>query len=111
MGAICRYLMGIVCLGSAAPEGFPLTTFLVNVTGAFLIGVIVATFSKSSGLSPQLLLFLKVGVCGGFTTFSTFSLETFQLIDQGQWALAGFYALSSVVICLAATALGLWIAR
>lgn len=56
--------------------GFPVITLGINVVGAFCIGLIVAAVGKHSGWDPRLVLFLKVGFCGGFTTFSTFSLET-----------------------------------
>lgn len=111
LGAVCRYLMGFMPAGGASAAGFPLVTFAVNALGALAIGLVAATFAKNVSLSPQLLLFLKVGVCGGFTTFSTFSLETLQLLEQGQWATAALYAAASVVTCLAACALGLWLAR
>ncbi|WP_165056150.1 MULTISPECIES: fluoride efflux transporter CrcB [unclassified Adlercreutzia] len=111
VGAVCRYLMGFLPVGGASASGFPLVTFAVNVLGALAIGLIAATFAKNVSMNPQLLLFLKVGVCGGFTTFSTFSLETLQLLEQGNWAMAAFYAGASVIACLAACALGMWLAR
>lgn len=112
LGAVCRYLLGLLPVsGVQANAGFPLVTFGINVAGAFLIGVIVSLFARNSGLPPHLLLFLKVGVCGGFTTFSTFSLEVLQLIEQGQWFAAAAYATLSVAVCVAATAFGLWLAR
>lgn len=112
VGAVCRYLLGLVPVGELPVlSGFPLVTFVVNALGSFIIGLVVAVFAKNSGLSPQLLLFLKVGVCGGFTTFSTFSLESFQLIEQGHVGMAVAYMVLSALVCVAATALGLHIAR
>lgn len=112
VGAVCRYLLGLAPAGTLpTPPCFPLTTFAINVVGSFLIGVVVALFAKNSGLSPQLLLFLKVGVCGGFTTFSTFSLESFQLIEQGHVGMALTYMVLSTVVCVVAAAAGLYIAR
>ena len=73
-------------------------------------------FRSAASLAPTALpreavLFLKVGLCGGFTTFSTFSLETLELIEGGQWAVAGGYALTSVVLCVAGVLAGKLLAR
>ena len=73
VGAMLRYLIGLVPVG--ASNGFPIKTLLINILGAFVIGVLAVLGEKHS-LPPLLVLTLKTGVCGGFTTFSTFSLET-----------------------------------
>ena len=99
-GAILRYLFGLIPLRSGS--GFPLTTLAINVIGAFIIGLVVALAQKNPLLSPNLILFLKVGVCGGFTTFSTFSLETFKLLESGNPWIAISYIASSVVLCVLA---------
>ena len=74
IGSICRYLIGLIPL----KEGyvFPVKTFVINLCGSFLIGMIAALAAKHDSLNPKLILFLKAGVCGGFTTFSSFALET-----------------------------------
>lgn len=80
VGAVLRYLIGLI---PASPQsGFPIKTLLINIIGAFVIGLVVALGGKKEW-NPQLILFLKVGLCGGFTTFSSFALETNQLIEQG----------------------------
>ncbi|MDD2232713.1 MAG: fluoride efflux transporter CrcB [Sphaerochaetaceae bacterium] len=99
-GAILRYLFGLLPFRN--PSGFPLTTLAINVIGAFIIGLVVALAQKNPLLSPNLILFLKVGVCGGFTTFSTFSLETFKLLESGNPWIAISYIASSVVLCVLA---------
>lgn len=79
-GAMLRYLIGLVPVG--ASNGFPVKTLLINILGAFVIGVLAVLGEKHS-LPPLLVLTLKTGVCGGFTTFSTFALETSQLFQNG----------------------------
>ena len=100
VGTVCRYLMSR--LPFRAESGFPMITLFINVLGAFCIGIIAGLASKNAGLSPNAVLFLKVGVCGGFTTFSAFSLETFALIQNGAHGTAILYALLSVILCVAA---------
>lgn len=94
-GAILRYLIGLLPL--SVKNGFPLKTFLINVLGCFAIGIIAALAERNS-LSPKLVLFLKVGVCGGFTTFSSFALETQNLMERGQNLVAAVYVVLSVFI-------------
>ncbi len=98
IGAVCRYLLGqmIPKMGS----GFPLGTFAVNVIGCFAIGLIVAMVGKHSDIDPRLVLFLQTGICGGFTTFSTFSLETLALIEDGCFAVGVLYIALSVLLGL-----------
>lgn len=81
-------------------------TFLTNLTGAFLIGLIAGTAVKKN-MNQNLVLFLKTGFCGGFTTFSTFSLEAFNLLESGAYVTAGLYILLSLVCCVAGVALGM----
>lgn len=100
LGTAGRYLMGQLPL--RAQSGFPVVTLAINLIGAFAIGIIVALSEKSGNRSPQLLLFLKTGLCGGFTTFSTFSLEAMQLLQNGKWGAALAYMGLSVVLCVAA---------
>ena len=95
-GSVLRYLAGKLPLGSTT--GFPVNTLLINVLGSFVIGLIAALGAKYSGLDSRLVLFLKVGLCGGFTTFSTFSLETFELIRAGACGTAAAYAVLSAVL-------------
>ena len=84
VGAMLRYLIGLVPVG--ASNGFPVKTLLINILGAFVIGVLAVLGEKHS-LPPLLVLTLKTGVCGGFTTFSTFALETSQLFQNGSYGL------------------------
>ena len=83
IGSVCRYLIGLIPVSEKC--AFPVKTFAINVAGAFLIGLIAALAAKEWAGSPRLILFLKVGICGGFTTFSTFSLETVSLLQGGKY--------------------------
>jgi CrcB protein len=100
LGSILRYLLGLVPLKQS--DGLPVTTLAINVVGAFCIGLIAAAAAKRSDFDPRLLLFLKVGICGGFTTFSTFSYETGRLLQQGKTGVGILYVVLSVGLGLAA---------
>ena len=102
IGSVGRYLLGLVPV-----EGdFPLMTFAVNFAGAVLIGAVFEAATEGSGLPDNAVLFLKTGVCGGFTTFSTFSLETFELFESGDFVTGSLYAGGSLVACVLGVALG-----
>lgn len=100
IGSICRYLLSL--LPVRPQSGFPVVTLCINVAGAFCIGLLAALSGRQPGISPRLLLFWKVGICGGFTTFSTFSLEALNLLQAGKTTAAVSYAVLSVVLCIAA---------
>ena len=95
LGAAARYLIGLITISETFL--FPIKTFLINVIGCILIGLITIAVSKNIPCSPQLILFMKVGVCGGFTTFSTFALETAALLKDGHIMIAFLYVLLSVL--------------
>lgn len=103
-GAALRYLFGRIPLGQ--PGQFPANTLLINILGAVFIGILSGLFPDGAGANPRLLLFLKVGVCGGFTTFSTFSLESAGLFSQGRILAGVLYVLLSAFLCLAAVYFG-----
>jgi CrcB protein len=110
LGGVSRYLLGgLVQSGTGTP--FPLGTFIVNVTGAFAVGFIARYTLSSPDTSPATRAFLLAGLCGGYTTFSAFSLETVQLIERGDYGRASWYVLSSVGMGLAATVAGAVAAR
>jgi len=88
-------------------ETFPWGTLFVNVTGSLIIGALAAVVpAESRLLSDNARDFLMIGVCGGFTTFSSFSLQTLNLARNGDWGPAAGYTLGSFVLCLAAVAIG-----
>lgn len=94
-------------LGTAWPYG----TFLVNVLGCLVIGILLTLAATRLSLSEPLRLFLVTGLLGGFTTFSTFGYESFTLITRGDWLGAGLYIGGSVIVGLAAVFLGASLAR
>lgn len=93
-----------------ATTGFPLHTFMVNILGSLAIGVVWALLSRLEA-NMTWSAFLMTGLLGGFTTFSSFSLETLQLAQQGQWLTAGAYVILSVLLCVAAAGLGVFLVR
>ena len=96
LGAMLRYALSLVTV----KLDFPLMTFLTNLLGALIIGFLAGLAENGRGLSSHGSLFLKTGFCGGFTTFSTFSLETVTLLEQRHYALGILYAAASLLLCL-----------
>lgn len=103
LGAAARYLLSLIPVQDKS--GFPWNTFFINAAGAFLIGCISAFAAKKGIGSSSLILFLKTGVCGGFTTFSTFALESYELMENGKGVLSVIYMIASVLVCLGAVML------
>ncbi len=107
LGSVVRYVVSMATAASWG-EAFPWGTILINVTGSFLIGY-VATLTLPDGpapASPDLRLFVMVGICGGYTTFSSFSLQTLSLIRGGDWFAASANAAASVALCILAVGAG-----
>ncbi|HEX9310546.1 MAG TPA: fluoride efflux transporter CrcB [Gemmatimonadaceae bacterium] len=104
-GSLLRYVVGRVAQGMSA-TGFPIGTLFVNVSGCFIIGVLVRQFMNMQ-LSPDLRALLIVGFCGGFTTFSTFTADTLGLIEGGEYGRATGYVILSVSLSLLATFAGM----
>ena len=96
IGAVCRYLIGMIPLKEGCV--FPIKTLMINIVGSFLIGIVTALAIKTDFLNPRTVLFLKVGICGGFTTFSSFALETTDLMKDGKMHLAAIYTVLSVTL-------------
>lgn len=95
IGAGFRYHIGTVALRNLGP-GFPFGTWIVNLLGGLLMGVLAGVIARTPVEGEPLRLFLGVGVLGGFTTFSAFSLETFNMLSRGEYVMASAYAVSSV---------------
>lgn len=111
MGAILRYAVGSIFVQRFG-AGFPWGTLFINVTGSFLIGVVAQlALSRSFGITPPLRIFATAGVLGGYTTFSTFSLDSLILIGDGAPGLASLYALVSVAAGILAAYAGQVLAR
>ena len=98
-GAALRYLIGLFPVSETMI--FPIKTFLINIAGCVAIGLIAAAVSRNAEINPHMLLFLKVGLCGGFTTFSTFGLETADLMKAGHMGMAFLYIALSVIVGVA----------
>jgi len=111
LGGVARYIVGQVFVQRFGP-GFPYGTLFINVTGSFLIGVVaeLAT-SRAFGVTPLLRVFAATGILGGYTTFSTFSLDALVLVGDGAALLAALYAAGSVALGLIAAYAGLVLAR
>jgi CrcB protein len=109
LGALARYYIA----GWVQPAGaaFNWGIFVVNITGGLLMGMIVEASALKLNLSPELRSFLTVGILGGYTTFSTFSLDSALLLQKGQYGLAAAYVMGSVILSILALFVGLWIAR
>ncbi len=107
IGAVARYA-AVLAAARAVGPGFPMGTLAVNIVGSFAMGVLfVILTGRGSTLSP----FFLTGILGGFTTFSAFSLDAITLWERGDAAQAGVYVAASVILSLAALALGAFIAR
>ena len=102
LGSIFRYLL--LCLFPVASISFPLATMGINIAGAFCVGLVIGATDKITSFDPRLLLFLKVGLCGGFTTFSAFSFESLELLQNGKTIAAATYMVVSVILCISSVA-------
>ncbi|MEJ8756073.1 fluoride efflux transporter CrcB [Pontibacter sp. H259] len=109
IGGVGRYLLSQLIQTKSLTQ-FPVGTLVVNILGCFLIGLVFGLFTKGT-LSDEWRLFLATGILGGFTTFSAFSLETINLLQNGQVGQAISYILASVLLGLLATFVGLWLVK
>jgi fluoride exporter len=106
IGSVLRYL-GQLAAGKIFPPSFPMGTFLVNLLGCFIIGIVFAMSEKGNLLTADMRLFLAVGFCGGFTTFSTFASDNLMLLKDNSIGLLLFNVLGSVVLGILAVYLGI----
>jgi len=109
LGALARYyIAGMI---QSATTAFPWGIFVVNISGGLLMGLIVEASALKLSLSPDLRAFLTVGILGGYTTFSTFSLDSALLLQKGAYLQAAAYMIGSVVLSVLALFAGLWLVR
>jgi len=108
LGSLARYFVA-GAVQSAAWSGFPWGIFVVNISGGFIMGVIVELGALKFHLVPE--AFLTVGILGGYTTFSTFSLDSVLLIQRGAWGAAAAYMVGSTMLSVLALFAGLWLVR
>ncbi|MDG2173132.1 MAG: fluoride efflux transporter CrcB [Flavobacteriaceae bacterium] len=108
-GSGLRYLIGKYLNSSLG--GFPIGTFTVNIIGSLLIGLILGYAAKENSLSQNQVLLLATGFCGGFTTFSAFAHENFQMLKTGDIMQFSVYTIGSIVVGLIAVFIGIYIAK
>jgi CrcB protein len=110
LGSMARYLIA-GWVQSPAWTGFPYGIFIVNVTGGFIMGVFTEAMALRFNVAPEMRAFLTTGVLGGYTTFSTFSLEAAMLIERHAYGQAVFYIVGSALLSVIALFAGLWLMR
>ena len=103
LGSLARLGMG-KWLGMST-EGFPLATFLTNIVACIVLGFVAGFVAQKGQMNPVLRMGITAGFCGGFSTFSTFSLESVSLFEVGRYVLAGIYIVASILCCF----LGIWL--
>ncbi len=104
IGSVCRYLMSLIPVSEKT--AFPIVTLAINVIGAFAIGLLTALAARYENMNPEVMTLLRVGVCGGFTTFSTFALEITALFGTDRGWMAALYMLASLVMGVLAVLAG-----
>lgn len=105
IGSLARLLIG-AAITSRVGLAFPVGTLVINITGSLLLGFLMRFALDTTAITPTVRALLTTGFCGGFTTFSTFSFETMDLIQEGSYGRATLYVVSSVVLGLGATFAG-----
>ena len=109
LGAVARYLLDQAVTRRRGPV-FPAGTWVINITGSLLLGFLMRFALATPAISPEMRGFLTAGLCGGYTTFSTFTFETMALINDGEVARASAYVAASVALSLLGVYLGAWAA-
>lgn len=110
IGSVFRYLCNLFFARHFAYI-FPFATLLENIFGSLFLGLVLGIFMIKTSLNPQMKLFLTVGIAGGFTTFSTFTFETFSLLKSGHTSLAIIYPLASIILGFCAVVCGFYLSR
>jgi fluoride exporter len=110
LGAAFRHGINVV-VGRALGTGFPYATFLINITGSLIMGLVAAYFAFKGDASQHWRLFLTTGILGGYTTFSAFSLDAALLYERGALGLAALYVVGSVVLSILGLFAGLYLVR
>ena len=110
IGSVFRYLT-IVLVSKYWPENFPLATLIANITGCFLIGLFFGFLAKNQLQDSNLKWFLVTGLCGGYTTFSAFGMENYNLLQNNNSLLAFAYIALSVILGIFAVWFGLWVSK
>lgn len=111
LGAVARHYTSNAVAGALGHGGFPYGTFAVNIIGSLLMGLVISAFAVKFEASQEMRAFLTVGLLGGFTTFSTFSMEGALLIQRGDWQSAALYMGGSLVFGLMFLFAGMWLGK
>lgn len=107
LGSVLRYSISKIKFGEVG--SFPVGTLLANAISCIVLGMLFSYFGSKAEMNEHVKLLFTVGFCGGFSTFSAFSLETFNLINEGNWLVASMYVLFSIAICIIFIYLGVQI--
>lgn len=110
-GAVLRYLTSLAFNRYLPSLQLPMSTFVVNVIGCFIMGILFAYGLRGNWINEDLKLALTVGFCGAFTTFSAFTLENYHLLQEGKWLIGGIYITLSIVFCLFAFIAGIYLVQ
>ena len=110
IGSVARYLVGVGA-GRLFGMSFPWGTLIINIIGSFALGALAEAFALRWDVSPAVRVFLTIGICGGFTTFSTFSLDAVHLLNRGEVVSAAVYVVASVVLSIGGLYAGLYAVR
>jgi len=110
LGANLRYWIGD-WVAQRFGSGFPFGTLLINISGSFLLGLVVSMTLENFIIDPRLRLLITIGLLGSYTTFSTYAYESVALLSQGQWALGLFNLLGSSVLGAIFAFLGVWLGK
>ncbi len=110
LGALARYAVTAL-IQRHVPVGFPWGTFVVNISGCFVMGVATTMLTERLVMNPQWRYLIPIGFIGAYTTFSTFEMETFRAINEGAWLIGGAYIAASVVVGYVALWAGVVAAR
>ena len=110
LGAVLRFVVASAIQSPVWP-GYPWGIFIVNITGGLAMGLIVELAALKISMTPEMRAFLTTGILGGYTTFSTYSLDSVLLIQRGAYASAAFYIVGSALLSILAVFAGMWAVR